>query len=285
MTFDDAIDAFIRTEVYPGEEIQWVLEAWDSTGPICRAMLHDYVEGIDLSERTEQALISIVYLLGEKMETASFTDVCRLAMDDERRTSIFGEDDLGSALQCLLISTFDGNRELMYHLVESPAVDEYVRGDVLISLAYLTRTRRLPEAETYEYLATLPDRLQPAETSFVWAAWVSTIAALGFAGLSSRVEQVFRQGLVDEPATLSLADFWSDLRESQEDPHGVSGGLWRGIGPIGRAIDWLSPLDEAEASDWPSLPEPVRNPLRHVGRNDPCPCGSGKKYKKCCLNA
>lgn len=22
-----------------------------------------------------------------------------------------------------------------------------------------------------------------------------------------------------------------------------------------------------------------------VGRNDPCPCGSGKKYKKCCLAA
>ncbi len=25
------------------------------------------------------------------------------------------------------------------------------------------------------------------------------------------------------------------------------------------------------------------NSRRHVGRNDPCPCGSGKKYKKCCL--
>src|SRR5205085_346878 len=22
--------------------------------------------------------------------------------------------------------------------------------------------------------------------------------------------------------------------------------------------------------------------VRDVGRNDPCPCGSGKKYKKCC---
>ena len=22
---------------------------------------------------------------------------------------------------------------------------------------------------------------------------------------------------------------------------------------------------------------------RKIGRNDPCPCGSGKKYKKCCL--
>lgn len=24
--------------------------------------------------------------------------------------------------------------------------------------------------------------------------------------------------------------------------------------------------------------------MKKIGRNDPCPCGSGKKYKKCCLN-
>ncbi len=28
-------------------------------------------------------------------------------------------------------------------------------------------------------------------------------------------------------------------------------------------------------------PETVRH-AQKVGRNDPCPCGSGKKYKKCC---
>lgn len=27
--------------------------------------------------------------------------------------------------------------------------------------------------------------------------------------------------------------------------------------------------------------EPVRNPLKEVDRNDPCPCGSEKKFKKC----
>ena len=27
-----------------------------------------------------------------------------------------------------------------------------------------------------------------------------------------------------------------------------------------------------------------RNRARKIGRNDPCPCGSGRKYKKCCLN-
>ncbi len=29
-------------------------------------------------------------------------------------------------------------------------------------------------------------------------------------------------------------------------------------------------------------PEPVRREGPKIGRNDPCPCGSGKKYKKCC---
>jgi preprotein translocase subunit SecA len=28
--------------------------------------------------------------------------------------------------------------------------------------------------------------------------------------------------------------------------------------------------------------EPLRNVGKRVGRNDPCPCGSGKKYKVCC---
>ncbi len=30
-------------------------------------------------------------------------------------------------------------------------------------------------------------------------------------------------------------------------------------------------------------PDPVRNTEPRVGRNDPCPCGSGKKYKACCM--
>jgi hypothetical protein len=30
-------------------------------------------------------------------------------------------------------------------------------------------------------------------------------------------------------------------------------------------------------------PRPITNPGSPIGRNDPCPCGSGLKYKKCCL--
>lgn len=31
-------------------------------------------------------------------------------------------------------------------------------------------------------------------------------------------------------------------------------------------------------------PEPVRRDGPKIGRNDPCPCGSGKKFKKCCMD-
>ena len=32
----------------------------------------------------------------------------------------------------------------------------------------------------------------------------------------------------------------------------------------------------------PISPEVFNKPKRKIGRNEPCPCGSGKKYKKCC---
>ncbi|MDD3436445.1 MAG: preprotein translocase subunit SecA [Candidatus Gastranaerophilales bacterium] len=45
---------------------------------------------------------------------------------------------------------------------------------------------------------------------------------------------------------------------------------------LARAAEQFHPSEEAE--------DEVRHPKRHekIGRNDPCPCGSGKKYKHCC---
>lgn len=40
---------------------------------------------------------------------------------------------------------------------------------------------------------------------------------------------------------------------------------------------------ESFRNDGSMKGETVRKVLPKVGRNDPCPCGSGKKYKKCCV--
>ena len=40
--------------------------------------------------------------------------------------------------------------------------------------------------------------------------------------------------------------------------------------------------EEAMKAALNQRPAPMRREAEKVGRNDPCPCGSGKKYKKCC---
>ena len=284
MTMDEALDAFAQVDSFPEAAMRWVLDEWDSTGPVCRALLRDYAAGIDTSERTERALDIIVHLMGDKADTRSFSLLCRLAMDAERCNSVFGDDGMTVSLLPILTSTFDGDPAALHLLVETPTVEDLLRGDVLLVLAYLARTRRIAEADAYQYLAGLPDRLQPQEEAYVWFGWVRAVSALGFAGLSGRVEQAFGRGLID-PSIMEAADFWSDLREAQEDPHGTSARVWDGVGPFGSAIDWLRPGADVADFDEPEPTAPLRNPLRHVGRNDPCPCGSGKKYKKCCLAA
>jgi len=57
------------------------------------------------------------------------------------------------------------------------------------------------------------------------------------------------------------------------------------------SLDWTRGVEDVFGEDGEEVPwadiahpnEPVRNSWRHVGRNDPCPCGSGRKARKCCL--
>lgn len=54
-------------------------------------------------------------------------------------------------------------------------------------------------------------------------------------------------------------------------------GVVKRVVAVGRAM----PLSDRGA-DIASPARPVRRQAK-IGRNDPCPCGSGKKYKRCCL--
>jgi len=56
---------------------------------------------------------------------------------------------------------------------------------------------------------------------------------------------------------------------------------------VARFRDSIAPNVRAIHAKWlaerSGLQAPVRRDRPRVGRNDPCPCGSGKKYKRCCL--
>ena len=46
----------------------------------------------------------------------------------------------------------------------------------------------------------------------------------------------------------------------------------------------LAPVNPEDITDLEILLNPIKTKIaeKKVGRNEPCPCGSGQKYKKCC---
>jgi SEC-C motif-containing protein len=116
------------------------------------------------------------------------------------------------------------------------------------------------------------------------------VALLGLTSLTAEVEVAFERGLVG--GGNELADFESDIAYALEHPNAP----WQDDNDYVSFDDTIGELSEFagggdedefdfEAGDAGSRTSgTVVNPLRHVGRNDPCPCGSGKKFKKCCLN-
>jgi len=97
-------------------------------------------------------------------------------------------------------------------------------------------------------------------------------------------EEDVRQALLGDVARLALdkerlasvPSWCAELLRYLEESGRLGGG--RALGSFARAL--RGAFLEAAGHG-----EPIVRPGSRIGRNDPCPCGSGKKYKKCCLRA
>jgi uncharacterized protein YecA (UPF0149 family) len=77
-------------------------------------------------------------------------------------------------------------------------------------------------------------------------------------------------------------NFREDFRKILTDPERMEDFKRNNIAAFD---DALGELSHPHASSGTAKGDQERRTVmsKGVGRNDPCPCGSGKKYKKCCL--
>ena len=286
MTLDDAIASFAAPGDLPRNGMRWALDHWDEAGPRFLAMLDAYARGEDRSAQTEGALFITVHLQAERRDTAAFAPLCRLLRDGEAASLVLG-DAITETLPRVLVSLCDGDLPALAGVVEAAQTDDFIRTAALDAMAYLTHAGQVPEADMRACLLRWLDELEQRE-SYVWVGWVMAVTRLGWADLMPQAEELLRRGFVD-PDIMGVEHLREDLRRTLDDPRRVIGFAADGIGPFGRAEEELDewentpPPDSADEPDWEPPTMPITNPLRGVGRNDPCPCGSGKKYKKCCL--
>ncbi len=306
LTIDEVIRDFGRTgNILPRSSMSWVLDNWTTAAPRFLELLAGYVAGTDRSKPTVSGLFFIIHLLGEKAETAAFGDLCRLLRDRDAAEAVIG-DAVTTTLRQILISTFDGDVAGLRSVIEATGADEFVRDAAILTMAYLTRIGRIPEADTHAYLRHLLTAMQPQDSCYIWVGWTECVAVLGFADFAPDVRLLFEREFV-EPFTMDYSDFEADLKQTLDDPERMAGLAAKQLSPLTGVIDELAGWygfsekflrDQAryaerrveaarqeEAARQVQLTSGggVRNPWRNVGRNDPCPCGSGRKFKKCCL--
>ena len=240
-------------------------------------------------------LFFIFHLLGEWREKAAYRPLARLLrLPGHEVDTIFG-DGITTTGHRVMAAVFDGDPEPLYDIILDPNAEDFIRAGMCEALAMVTVRGELDRAVVGRFLRDAFINLQPQRQNFVWVGWQSAIAMLGMSDLKILVKKAFDRGFIDSHV-LGFDHFEQDLRRGIEHP----GEPWRPDDHeytlFGDTIEELSGwycFTERYSEDqerWRRQAEANRarsqrleNPFKGIGRNDPCPCGSRKKFKKCCL--
>ncbi len=268
-------------ETFPLDAIMTLRQKWSEARPALMARLAACVSGADRSPENAETVFFALHLLAEKRETEAFAPLVSLSLEGDALYELIG-DATTETLPQIFISLYDGDLQKLKALVESPQADPWARVAALECLSWLAAGGDIPMEEARTYLGQSFETLQPREADPIWFGWQNCVALLGFSDLEPQVVRAFRQGLVDKEV-LAFEDFKADLIANRGATDRRALMEERGLKPIDDALEALAAFDGEEEEAEPETP--AANPNRAIGRNDPCPCGSGKKYKKCCLAA
>jgi hypothetical protein len=239
------------------------------------------------------SLFFIFHLFGEWREKSAYWPLASLLrLPPEVLDPILG-DSVTETSHRVMAAVFDGDPDPLYEIIRDSEADEYVRAKMCQAIAMLTLRGDLPRDATAAFLRDCFSQLEPQEDCYVWSGWVDAVACLGLTELKPLVQQVFLRGSID-PGWLTFRNFEEDLQYTVEHPDAeplhADGNLTLFGETIAEMSGWAGfkpKTPSKDKSEWGRTSDgmPHREPLRKVGRNDPCPCGSGKKFKKCCLNS
>jgi hypothetical protein len=241
-------------------------------------------------------LFFIFHLLGEWREKAAYRPLARLLkLPDKEVDAIFG-DGITTTGHRVMAAVFDGDPQPLYEIILDPSADEYLRASMCETLAMVTLRGELDRQQVGRFLRDAFMEMQPQAECYAWVGWQSAIAMLGLSDLKILVKKAFDRGFIDKNV-LEFDHFKKDLKQVIAHPGEPLRPNDDEYTLFGDTVDELSGWycfteqynedqerwrQQADANSI--LSQPYENPFKGVGRNDPCPCGSGKKFKKCCLH-
>lgn len=291
---EDHLSALATERHLPDRAIALCVARIEESRPALHAILAKAADGEAQSEEEKMLAFRGLHILGGARDTQAYPPLLRLL----RRPNDELEDLLGDAitqgLAQIVAGVFDGDVEALLETASDGSIDEFIRQALLGAATFLAWEGRVERDRMQRFLERFYEDRLAADDDIAWIGWLDAIALLGLRELAPLVHRAWDEGRIPM-GILERSDFENDLAEAERAPDDIGRFKRNNLGYIDDALEALAwtrytepPVEELERR--PSWAEaaahantPAINPWRHVGRNDPCPCGSGKKAKKCCL--
>ena len=233
-----------------------------------------------------------IFLLAEFKEKKLFPYLIELMKKGENTLDYIIGDDFPEFLSRLLASSYNGDDDTLISIIKDKNIDQFVRCCALRTYDILY----LEKVKDRDYLINLLKDLinsHENEKNYLYDEIIDEIINLKLVELQDETKKIYNNVL--------HKDVFEGLKEMIDSKDYT---INRYVYPLFEHYEYIHDIvdimdkwqcfryeeDEEFGKSYNyMLYEKIvkkRNNQKNdkVGRNDPCPCGSRKKYKKCCLN-
>ena len=285
------------TGQFPRKAMHAAIEQREAITPELLGVLEAVAEKpVEFARRSDYMVhIFALFLLAQFREKRAYPLIVKMFSAPGETPFDLAGDTVTEGLSRIFASVYDGNPAPLHGLVESEEVNEYVRYAAIDAFLVLEHSGQMARGEVVDYFRSLFQGRLGRSHSHAWNGLVSAVADLPAPELLEEVRQAYADDLVDTDFA-SLEGIERDLvaREPRRRENFAI------ITDAINEMEWWASFhpEDSRPKKAPKLPAPIVLPTLpapanyaaqkpfvrqpKIGRNDLCPCGSDKKYKKCC---
>jgi acetyl esterase len=304
---EEFVDEVIRelNKPYDGVLPERAIREAQRLGPAIKPRLIDLLRSAAAAVRQGlptpgEGHVLALFLLGEFRATEALPVLLEcLALPGEGPFELFG-DAITESLPRILAVLATDTPETIDSLIADASLNEYVRWASTETYLHWVLAGRMSRQQAARAVQSHLERALTENDTLVVDPLASELFLFGQPESDAVIREAINRGLVDTHSVRlrdlnrteqqADADFERSLERCDPAIQDTLAELrdWAAYRPPESTICRESSTDD----DWdreefaedlrPALAPPFHRTSQRVGRNDSCPCGSGKKYKKCC---
>lgn len=279
---------FIENGNFPKKELKEIIANKEEAIPELLQVVDHFIADPRIASDNDNYFghLYAFYLLGQFREQALFPKLLQLLHWSDPELDRTVGDFITEASGRILASVYNGDLDALQELVENEESDEFARGQAILAVTILVLHEQLDRKEIAVYYQKL---LKDEKMStYLNAEIINSACDLHLDELLEDIQWAYEKELVDDQV-VNLDDVKTEMALDKKVglDYSKSDRNKQYIDDTIKELQWWHIFNQNKKKSHkkglkaPSGNKPIVQEIK-IGRNDPCVCGSGKKYKKCC---